>query len=62
MNEVYRCKRILRAALKPKGKVSEETLERKERAKQILLKIEDGEEVVTTVVHLSEVANILEAK
>ncbi len=30
--------------------------------KQILLRVEGGEEVATTVVHLSEVANILEAK
>ena len=29
---------------------------------EILKRVENGEEIVTTVVHLSEVANILEAK
>ena len=53
---------FLYAAIKPKGKVSEKILERKEKAKRILLRIEKGEKVATTVVHLSEVANILEAK
>lgn len=53
---------FLYAVIKPKGTVSRKILERKEKAKRILLRIEDGEEVATTVVHLSEVANILEAK
>ena len=53
---------FLYAAIKPKGTVSKKILERKEKAKRILLRIENGEEVATTVVHLSEVANILEAK
>ncbi|MHA1632474.1 MAG: type II toxin-antitoxin system VapC family toxin [Candidatus Freyarchaeota archaeon] len=53
---------FLYAAIKPKGTVDKKILERKEKAKRILLRIENGEEAVTTVVHLSEVANILEAK
>jgi hypothetical protein len=53
---------FLYAVVKPKGKVSEKILERKERSKRILLRIENGEEVITTVVHLSEITNILEAR
>ncbi len=53
---------FLYAVIKPKGTISKKILERKEKAKRILLRIENGEKVVTTVVHLSEVANILEAK
>ncbi len=52
---------FLYAVVKPKGKVSEKILERKEKSKRILLRVENGEEVATTVVHLSEVAKILEA-
>ena len=53
---------FLYAAIKPRGKVSREILERKEKARRILLRVEDGEEIATTVVHLSEIANILEAR
>lgn len=53
---------FLYAVIKPKGEVAPLVLERKKKAKEILKRIENGEEVVTTVVHLSEVANILEAK
>jgi len=53
---------FLYAIIKPKGKIDPEILERKEKSRKILLRIKAGEEVVTTVVHLSEVANILEAK
>ncbi len=53
---------FLYAALKPKGRISGRILERKERSKRILLRVENGEEVATTAAHLSEVANILEAK
>ena len=44
--------------IKPKKSVSEDILKKKKKTKQIILRIEKGEEVVTTVVHLSEVANI----
>lgn len=53
---------FLYAVIKPKNSISPKVLERKERAKEILMRVQEGEEVVTTVVHLSEVANILEAK
>jgi len=53
---------FLYAMIKPKKSISEKILRKKEKAKRIILRIEKGEEVVTTVVHLSEVANILEAK
>ncbi|AIU69909.1 DNA-binding protein [Thermococcus eurythermalis] len=53
---------FLYALLKPKPDLPEEVLERKARAMKILRRIEDGEEVATSVVHLSEVANIIEAK
>ncbi|MGY0288901.1 MAG: type II toxin-antitoxin system VapC family toxin [Candidatus Methanodesulfokora washburnensis] len=53
---------FLYAVVKPKKEVKKEILERKKRSKQILLRIENGEEVITTVVHISEVTNILEAK
>ncbi len=52
---------FLYAFLKPKKKVPKDILELKENAKKILLRIEKGEKVATTVVHLSEVANILES-
>ena len=53
---------FLYAMIKPKGNTSKEILNRKEKAKKILLRVENGEEVVTTLIHLSEIANILEAK
>jgi predicted nucleic acid-binding protein len=53
---------FLYATVKLKGDVRGEILERKEKSKQILLRIQRGERVITTVVHVSEVANILEAK
>ncbi len=53
---------FLYAVIKPKGNVPEGVLEKKRKAKGILKRVENGEKIVTTVVHLSEVANILEAK
>jgi predicted nucleic acid-binding protein len=53
---------FLYATVKLKGDVRGEILERKEKSKQILLRIQRGERVITTVAHVSEVANILEAK
>ncbi len=52
---------FLYAILKPRRGVTQDILELKDSAKKILLRIEEGEEVATTVVHLSEVANILES-
>jgi len=48
------------AILKPRRELSEKELEIKSRAKAILARINESEEVLTTVIHLSEVANVLE--
>ncbi|WXG41745.1 MAG: type II toxin-antitoxin system VapC family toxin [Candidatus Freyarchaeum deiterrae] len=48
------------AILKPKRNLTEEEKELKNKAKGIYQRIVENEEVVTSVVHLSEVANILE--
>jgi hypothetical protein len=48
------------AVLKPKRKLNEREQEIKKASKKIFKRINEGEEVITTVVHLSEVANILE--
>jgi len=54
---------FLYAVVKPRGGMSGEILERKEKAKRILRRVESGEEtVITTVVRVGEVANTLEAK
>jgi len=47
------------AYYKPKRELTEEQKIMKERAKEIVRRINDGEEVITTVVHISEVCNIL---
>ncbi|KAF5430768.1 hypothetical protein C5S36_12240 [Candidatus Methanophagaceae archaeon] len=47
------------AYYKPKRKLTEKQKEMKERSKEIIRKINGGEEVITTVVHLLEVSNIL---
>lgn len=51
---------LLYAILRPKRKLTEREMEIKEAAKRILERINDGEEVLTSVVHLSEVVNVLE--
>lgn len=48
------------AILKPKEDLSEQMKRRKSHANDIFTRVDAGEEVLTTVVHLSEVANILE--
>ncbi len=53
---------FLYALLKPKPNLPDKVIERKKKAQEILRRIEKGEKVATTVVHLSEVANIIEAK
>lgn len=50
------------AFLKPKKEPPENVRRIKERAKAILTRISEGERVVTTVVHLSEVANVIESR
>jgi uncharacterized protein len=48
--------------LKPRRELKTHEAEIKEGAKKVLLRIEEGEEAMTTVVHVSEVANILESR
>ncbi len=48
------------AVLKPKTLLSDAVLQKKTAAKEIFLRVNDGEPVTTTTVHLSEVANVLE--
>jgi len=48
------------AVLKPKTPLPETVLRKKTAAKEIFLRVNDGEPVTTTTVHLSEVANVLE--
>jgi predicted nucleic acid-binding protein len=50
------------AYVKPKREISEKISRMKEKAKEILMKINYGEErVVTSVVHISEIANVIES-
>ena len=51
---------FLYAIIKPKKKPSEKIILIKDKAKKIFKRINEGEKVITTVVHLSEVANVLE--
>ncbi|MDD3136349.1 MAG: type II toxin-antitoxin system VapC family toxin [Methanoregula sp.] len=48
------------AVLKPKTTLPEAVLQKKTTAKEIFLRVNAGEPVTTTTVHLSEVANVLE--
>jgi hypothetical protein len=48
------------AILKPKIALPEAVLRKKTAAKDIFLRVNAGEPVTTTTVHLSEVANVLE--
>jgi len=48
------------AYLKPKRGLADEERKLKERAKAIVKRINEGEKVITSIVHLSEVVNILE--
>ena len=48
------------AVLKPKSALPPALMEKKAAAKEIFLRVNAGEPVVTTTVHLSEVANVLE--
>jgi predicted nucleic acid-binding protein len=48
------------AVLKPKRELNEKEQEIKNASKEIFKRVNEGEEVITTVVHLSEVANVLE--
>jgi predicted nucleic acid-binding protein len=48
------------AALKPRQNLPDPVLQKKRAANTIFLRVNDGEPVITTTVHLSEVANVLE--
>jgi hypothetical protein len=48
------------AVLKPKKPLPAAVLRKKTAAKEIFLRVNAGEPVMTTTVHLSEVANVLE--
>jgi len=48
------------AVLKPKNPLPAAVLKKKTAAKEIFLRVNEGEPVITTTVHLSEVANVLE--
>ncbi|ALM75262.1 putative nucleic acid-binding protein, containing PIN domain [Thermococcus barophilus] len=50
------------ALLKPRKEPPENVKQIKDRAKNILSRISEGERATTTVVHLSEVANVLESR
>ena len=53
---------FLYAFLRPRRALPPEIAKLRECAKRIIYRIERGEKVVTTVIHVSEVANILEAR
>jgi len=48
------------AIVKPKRTMPKNIVEIKSRAKAIMNRVDEGEPVLTSVVHLSEVANVLE--
>jgi len=48
------------AVVKPKRRVPKDIVDIKSRAKAIMERVDGGEPVLTSVVHLSEVANVLE--
>ena len=53
---------FIHALLKTSRRLEKHEQTLKEGAKQIILRIEQGEEALTTIVHISEITNILEAR
>jgi len=53
---------FIHAFLKPRRRLEIHEAEIKEDAKGIIAGLEEGDEAITTVVHVSEVANILESR
>jgi uncharacterized protein len=53
---------FVHAFLNPKRPLQAHEFTIKESAKKIVLRLEEGEPMMTTVVHLSEVANIMETR
>lgn len=52
---------FIHAYIKPRRRLQEHEKRIKEEAKAIIERVSRGEEVVTTVVHLGEIANLLES-
>jgi len=50
------------AYLKPKTRLPNQVSEFKKSAKRIVTRLNEGEEAITTLIHISEVSNILEAR
>ncbi len=53
---------LIYAMLKPRKEPDGKIAEMKRKSMEILKKIQEGEEVATTVVHLSEVANVIASR
>ncbi len=53
---------FLHAYLKPKKKLTPREKSIKDASKNILTRVDEGEKVLTTVVHLSEILNIVESR
>ena len=53
---------FLHAYLKPRRPLTEREMAVKAAAQEVLRRVEEGEPVFTTVVHLSEVANVVESR
>ena len=53
---------FLYAYIKPRRQPPPEVADDKRRAQNIIRRVQGGERVTTTVVHVSEIANILEAR
>ena len=53
---------FIHAYLKPRRNLTQKEEAIKEAAKAVISKVEKGEPVVTTVVHVSEIANIVESR
>ncbi len=53
---------LIYALLKPKKEPDGKIAEIKKRSLEILKRIQDGEKIATTVVHLSEVANVIASR
>ncbi len=51
---------FVHAYLKPKRALSADEIQIKEDAKKIVARVNQGERVLTSVVHLAEIANVLE--
>ena len=50
------------AYLKPKARLPSRLNESKKSAQAIIRRLEEGEEMITSLIHISEVSNILEAR